>query len=291
MGIIEIKEGEYVTLLDEWINFLTKHEQLFYEVIGGKFRLLVVDPDLEILFFRDYDSNINIDLAEGKSLPPDSTSAIALEEKRIIRRTVPQEVFGVEIETHTFPFADGSGCLNIVYNVETSAAIKDAINQIVESTEEISSTSTSSVEQAEQLEKQLQRLSKSVHVVTEQTKKLTTIYEAVSEIAKRLQLISLNATIEAAHASKYGQGFAVVAKEVRTLADQTAAQMGEVSTIIKKVEEDATYIANEMEVFEQYSEEQRHSEQEIASSIQTVVQSIYKLQTQTEELMQLKDDD
>src|SRR5690625_4163969 len=187
MGIIEIKEGKCMTLLDEWIDFLTKHEQLFYEVIGGRFRLLVVDPELKILFFRDYDSNIDIDLAEGKSLPPDSSSAIAMKEHRIIRRTVPQEVFGVEIQTHTFPFADRSGCLNIVYNVETSAAIQDAINNIVESTEEISSTSTSSVEQAEQLEKQLQRLSKSVHVVTEQTKKLTTIYEAVRTEERRVE--------------------------------------------------------------------------------------------------------
>jgi len=280
-----------MTLLEEWIEFLTKHEQLFYEVIGGKFRLLVVDSDLKILFFRDYDSNIDIDLAEGKYLPSDSSSAIAMKEHRIIRRTVPQEVFGVEIQTHTFPFKDRSGCLNIVYNVETSVTIQHAIHQIVESTEEISQTSASSVKQADHLEKQLKSLSENVRLVTEQTKKLTSIYEAVSDIAKRLQLISLKASIEAAHASKYGQGFAIVAQEVRNLADQTAAQMKEVATIINRVEDDTASIADEMKVFEQFSEKQRHSEQEIALSIQTVVQSIYQLQSQIEELMQLKDDD
>src|SRR5699024_4793927 len=142
--------------------------------------------------------------------------------------------------------------------------------------EEISLSSDNSVEQAFQLENQLTNLSSSGSVVADQTKKLTQIYEVVRDIAKRLQLISLNASIEAAHASEYGQGFAVVAQEVRKLADQTAAQMDEVSTIIGNVEKDTDNIEEEMSRFELYSQEQREAEQEISKSIDTVVKSIHE---------------
>lgn len=281
--------GSIVTLLDRWVEFLTEHEEVFYQIIGGKFRLLLVDPELEIVFFRDYDSDIQIDLGEGKHLPENSSSGIALREHRTVRRTVPKDVFGVEVQTHTIPFADRSGAINIVYNVETSIAISDALEQIVASTEEISSSTNTSVQNAFKLEEQLQGLSSSVSVVAEQTKKLTQIYEVVKDIAKRLQLISLNASIEAAHASEYGQGFAVVAQEVRKLADQTADQMDEVSSIIDNVEADTKKIEDEMGMFELFSKEQREAEQEISSSIETVLKSIHNLQNQTNELMRLDD--
>lgn len=57
----------------------------------------------------------------------------------------------------------------------------------------------------------------------------------IGEIATTTKMLSLNASIEAAHAGDIGQGFAVVANEVKTLASQTAAAARDISTRIEAI--------------------------------------------------------
>lgn len=278
------------TELENWLQFLGANEKSLSQLIGEKYRLLVVQPDLKIVYFRDYRSDIQIDIQVGSYLPTDSSSAIAMEEKRTIRRTVPKDVFGVEIQTHTIPFTDGSGCINVVFNVATSHAIATALDEIVGAAQHISTSSDTSLEQAERVEAQFDLLHNSIKQMGREIEKLSTIYEVVNDIARRLQLISLNASIEAAHAKDYGKGFAVVAQEVRGLADQTRTEMNNVTNIIQQLLKDEEAVGKDLDMFTAYSQEQRAVEQEISKAIGAINTSIVDLQVKTKQLMRLTDD-
>lgn len=113
-----------------------------------------------------------------------------------------------------------------------------------------------------------------IQVLGEQSQKIGEIIQVIDDIAEQTNLLALNAAIEAARAGEHGKGFAVVADEVRKLAERSGKATKEIANLINDIQSGTQAAVESMEVGTKQVETGVTLAQEAGRSLSEIVRGV-----------------
>ena len=190
---------------------------------------------------------------------------------------------------------------------EAATAMNEMNATVQEVAKNAGAASTASAETREKAEAGAQVVEKAVHSIeqvhqmslelkddmaqlNEHAQDITRIMGVISDIADQTNLLALNAAIEAARAGEAGRGFAVVADEVRKLAEKTMASTNDVGNAIKAIQESTAKstasvdnAVAQIEEATQFANESGRALEEIVATAEVTADQVNAIATASEE--------
>ena len=120
----------------------------------------------------------------------------------------------------------------------TAGASSESANQVLQATERGRVAVQETVQDMQSIRTSVQRMSKQVKTLGDRSLEISQIVSTIRDIASQTNLLALNAAIEAAGAGEAGARFAVVADQVRKLAESSTGATREIADLVKVIQTD-----------------------------------------------------
>ena len=171
---------------------------------------------------------------------------------------------------------------------QSSAATQfglEIVQQTAGKAQEGSAVADKTVRQMNEIAKAVEESSKIVEELGENSKEIGSIVEVISNIAAQTNLLALNAAIEAARAGEHGKGFAVVADEVRKLAEGSQQSVQKIEQIITTIQATTEKAVVTMNKGYELVKDGRNNVEETGKSFHEIVTMIQQADENSQQIM------
>ncbi len=285
------------------VESIIERERQAAEDIRGKVELIqevvamAAEGDLtgQIMVYRDQD--IISELAAGIQQMLDSlNSLVARIQQSGVQVTSSATEIAATAKQQEATVTEQAATTNQIKATvtEITATSKELVNTMNEVTEvawktsESANAGRSSLQRMETTMHQMMDATESIGsklaVLSEKAGNINTVVTTINRVADQTNLLSLNAAIEAEKAGEYGVGFAVVATEIRRLADQTAVATWDIEQMVKEMQ---SAVSAGVMGMEKFSEEVRRGVEDVrqvGAQLASIIEQVETLIPRFEEV-------
>ncbi|MBW4466795.1 MAG: HAMP domain-containing protein [Pegethrix bostrychoides GSE-TBD4-15B] len=206
---------------------------------------------------------------------------VKLAARQVTKSSTENEIFARSLSSDALRQAE-----ELAVTLNSVQVMTDSIQRVAESAREAEevarSASATALKGGEAVERTVSGILEIRETVAETTRKVKRLAESsqeiskivalISQIASRTNLLALNASIEAARAGEAGRGFAIVADEVRQLADRAAKSSKEIEQIVLQIQGETSSVMTAMEEGTQQVIEGTRLAEQAKRSLEDIIQ-------------------
>ncbi|MGE5702162.1 MAG: methyl-accepting chemotaxis protein [Clostridia bacterium] len=240
--------------------------------LADSFNAMVTD--LHNMINKVKDASVQVassaeELSASAEQSSQTTEQIAQSTTQISHISEAQHTNVVETTDWIVHLSDSSGTI-----AAKSQEMNQLAQQAVGSSEEGLKAVTSVIAQMREMSETVRNTAESVKKLGDRSQEIESIVELITTIAGQTNLLALNAAIEAARAGEHGRGFAVVADEVRKLAEQSAESAQQIADLIRHIQAETDHAVHGMQAGEIQVAKGLANTEQVSSVFQSIRSSI-----------------
>ena len=140
------------------------------------------------------------------------------------------------------------------------------------------------IDQIERLAVEVGRSTEAMAVLQQESDKIGSVMDVIKAVAEQTNLLALNAAIEAARAGEAGRGFAVVADEVRGLAQRTQKSTEEIQTLVAALQSGTQQVASVMNTSRGLTDSSVTLTRQAGTSLQGITRTVSNIQSMNQQI-------
>lgn len=255
---------------------------LFKSLVPMDCMMAVTDREKYLCHINGNEIKLPPEVAPGAPLAKGDAIYEAVNTGRTVTVAVPREVFGVPFKATAVPVKDGHGNVIGGIGLGISLSMQESLISVASSVASSTQESLARVEEltaaAEKLAGLQEALQSMVGRVRDQVGKTDIVLTFINDVADSTNLLGLNAAIEAARAGEYGQGFSVVAREIRKMSANSVKSVKEIKDILVKINMEVELMVEKINEVSAIGRDQAIAAREISLAMQELAAATEKIE-------------